>query len=213
MKDFLDHINKLDLNLNLLNLIKENNECILSINKKIVMQYFCNKDVISTDFSLEKELSYGKCILSGLGMGILTNFLLKNEKIKKVIVYEINNDVIKLYKMLNVENSKLTIFEGNTIYADSKDKNTINFEVQKIMYYYKEEVEKNKCKPNDFLIVTPFTKKNPLVEALHLEIREFWKNYYKSDNYVHYSVFHKSEDGTTIDLDESTNSTRISRSR
>ena len=109
MKDFLDHINKLDLNLNLLNLIKENNECILSINKKIVMQYFCNKDVISTDFSLEKELSYGKCILSGLGMGILTNFLLKNEKIKKVIVFEINNDVIKLYKMLNVENSKLKI--------------------------------------------------------------------------------------------------------
>lgn len=109
----------------------------------------------------------------------------------------------------DVENSKLTIFEGNTIYADSKEKNTINLEVQKIMYYYKEEVEKNKCKPNDFLIVTPFTKKNPLVEALHLEIREFWKNYYKSDNYVHYSVFHKSEDGTTIDLDESTNSTRI----
>lgn len=109
----------------------------------------------------------------------------------------------------DVENSKLTIFEGKTIYANSKDKNTINNEVQKIMYYYKEEVEKNNCKPKDFLIVTPFTKKNPLIEALHLEIREYWKNYYKSDNYIHYSVFHKSEDGTTIDLDESRNSTRI----
>ena len=105
--------------------------------------------------------------------------------------------------------SKLTIFPGNTIYADSKDKNKINTEVQKIMYYFKKEVDENKCKPNDFLIVTPFTKKNPLIEALHLEIRDFWKKYYNSDKYEHYSVFHKSEDGTTIDLDESKESTRI----
>lgn len=107
------------------------------------------------------------------------------------------------------EFSKLTIFSGNTIYADSKDKNKINTEVQKIMYYFKKEVVENKCKPKDFLIVTPFTKKNPLIEALHLEIREFWKNHYNSDKYEHYSVFHKSEDGTTIDLDESKESTRI----
>lgn len=109
----------------------------------------------------------------------------------------------------NDENSKLTIFPGNTIYADAIDKNKINTEVHKIMRYYKEEVEKNKCKPNDFLIVTPFTKKNPLIDALHLEIREFWKKYNNSDKYEHYSVFHKSEDGTTIDLDESKESTRI----
>ena len=107
------------------------------------------------------------------------------------------------------EISKLTIFHGNTIYANSKDKNAINTEVQKIMYYFKKEVNEKKCKPNDFLIVTPFTKKNPLIEALHLEIREFWKNHYNSDKYEHYSVFHKSEDGTTIDLDESKKSTRI----
>lgn len=105
--------------------------------------------------------------------------------------------------------SNLIIFNGKTIYATEKDKCSINIEVQHIMDYYKEEVEKNKMKPNDFLIVTPFTKKNPLVEALHLEIREFWKQYYKSEEYTQYSVFHKSEDGSTIDLDESDDATRI----
>jgi hypothetical protein len=105
--------------------------------------------------------------------------------------------------------SKLVIFEGNTIYATDKNKCKINIEVQNIMNYYREEVEINKCKPNDFLIVIPFTKKNPLIEALHLEIREFWKEYYKTNEYTQYSVFHKSEDGSTIDLNESKDATRI----
>lgn len=111
----------------------------------------------------------------------------------------------------NGENSKLKLFEGKTIYADGKDKISINVEVQNIMNYFEEEVVNNKYNPNDFLIVTPFTKKNPLVEALHREIRQFWKNYYKTDKYNdhNYCIFHKSEDGTTIDLDESKNSTRI----
>lgn len=109
----------------------------------------------------------------------------------------------------NGKKSNMTIFYGKTIYATDKDKCSINNEVQHIMNYYKEEVEKNKMKPNDFLIVTPFTKKNPLVEALYLKIREFWKQHYESEEYTQYSVFHKSEDGSTIDLVESDNATRI----
>ena len=109
----------------------------------------------------------------------------------------------------NDKNSDLIIFDGKTIYANEKNKCTINIEVQRIMEYYKFEVIKNNCKPNDFLIVTPFTKKNTLVEALHLEIREFWKQYYGAEEYVQFSVFHKSEDGNTIDLDESIDATRI----
>lgn len=105
--------------------------------------------------------------------------------------------------------SELVVFSGKTIHATDKDKCSINIEVQQIMNYYKEEVDKHKCKPNDFLIVTPFTKKNPLVEALHLEIRDFWKQYYKSEEYIQYSIFHKSEDGSTIDLYESKDATRI----
>jgi hypothetical protein len=107
------------------------------------------------------------------------------------------------------KNSSLIIFEGKTIYANSEDKCGINIEVQTIMNFYKDEVKNNNCKPEDFLIVTPFTKKNPLVEALHLEIRDFWKDFYKNNKYEHYSIFHKSEDGSTIDLDESKYSTRI----
>jgi superfamily I DNA and/or RNA helicase len=67
--------------------------------------------------------------------------------------------------------SDLVIFPGSTIYATDTDKNKINTEVQNIMKYYRQEVELNNCKPNDFLIVTPFTKQNPLIETLNLEIR------------------------------------------
>ena len=109
----------------------------------------------------------------------------------------------------NGEKSDFIIFYGKSINVTEKNKCAINIEVQHIMTYYKEEVEKNEMKPNDFLIVTPFTKKNPLVEALHLEIREFWKQYYKTEEYIQFSVFHKSEDGSTIDLDESDKATRI----
>jgi hypothetical protein len=42
--------------------------------------------------------------------------------------------------------------------------------VEDIMKYYNNEVLQNNYKPNDFLIVTPFTTKNPLVNALEIAI-------------------------------------------
>jgi len=67
----------------------------------------------------------------------------------------------------------------------------------------------NTRKPNSFLIVTPFVKQNPLVEALHDSIREYWRRKNPSKHYAKYSVFHKSSDGTVIDLSESDDCTRI----
>lgn len=119
----------------------------------------------------------------------------------KIEKHEANND--------DGLDSSLVIFGGNTIYASSKENEEINYEVNEIMKYYEDEVKINGCKPNDFLIITPTTKRNPLIEALHTRIREFWKDYYKHDEYKQYSVFHKSEDGNTIDLDESNDATRI----
>ena len=99
------------------------------------------------------------------------------------------------------------IFSGLAIFPrDGPDK--INKEVDEIMKYYKKEVNENKRRPNDFLIVTPFVKQNPLVEAVHQHIREFWEKK-EGDEYKCYSVFHRSQEGTSIDLSESKDATRI----
>ena len=105
----------------------------------------------------------------------------------------------------------LKVFGGKTVYADSTDKEFINHEVNEIMKHYIHEVETNRRRPNDFLIVTPFVQKNPLVEALHQAIRDYWVVQDTSHNsqYKHYSCFHKSQEGTSIDLSESEDCTRI----
>jgi competence CoiA-like predicted nuclease len=109
----------------------------------------------------------------------------------------------------------IIIFEGEIVYNKQKDENHINKEIDIIMKYYEEEVKNFKRKPEDFLIVTPFTQSNPLVDALQLSINIFWKEKYEQekyeqeDHYKRYAVFHKSEDGSSIDLTESIYSTRI----
>jgi 16S rRNA A1518/A1519 N6-dimethyltransferase RsmA/KsgA/DIM1 with predicted DNA glycosylase/AP lyase activity len=109
VKCFLDNVNELHLKLNSLDLIKKNNNCYLFTHRELRMTYNCETQEQVKEFLLEEKLSYGKCILSGLGMGILTNILLKKKTVKEVIVYEINEDVIKLYQILNPKNLKLKI--------------------------------------------------------------------------------------------------------
>jgi hypothetical protein len=119
---------------------------------------------------------------------------------------------INPYKQNDItDNTPYTFFEGNTIYTSDPDNNKINIEIDNIMKYFKNEVEEKNRKPNDFLIITPFTKNNPLVDALQLAIDIFWKDKIgnEDDDYTRYAIFHKSEEGTSIDLDESKNSTRI----
>lgn len=126
----------------------------------------------------------------------------------------------------------ITIFQGNCIYSsDASDKDKINIEVEKIMEHFKKAVDTYNYLPEDFLIITPFTHKNPLVDAIQLSINIYWNkkistdlnyinnvlknhNYWKScinntDNYYNYAVFHKSELGNSINLKDSEYSTRI----
>ena len=106
-------------------------------------------------------------------------------------------------------NTGIFTFYGKEVRATDTDESIINSEIYQIMEYYTREVSENGCVPKDFLIITAFTKKNPLVEALNLSIRDFWKRKYNTKTYEHYSIFHKSEDGSSIKLEESENSTRI----
>ena len=90
------------------------------------------------------------------------------------------------------------------------DEISIIIDVEQIMTLFSKEVENNNRIPSDFLIVTPFTKMNPLVNALELRINLFWKQKYIDNNTdQQYVFFHKSEDGTSINLDESKDATRI----
>jgi len=127
------------------------------------------------------------------------------------------------HKIVERDDSALTIYSGKTIYADqSIECEEVITAVSNTMEYYKHEVETNNCYPEDFLIVTPFTKKNPLVEALQLAINEYWKENmekYKHSNefwrnidttkYNRYAVFHKSEDMGSINLAQSEHATRM----
>ena len=103
----------------------------------------------------------------------------------------------------------LELFEGVNVYANDTDKNKINKEVEKILKFYDNEVQQNNYKPNDFLIVTPFTNKNPLVNALETAIETYWINKNNNNSYERYAVFHKSEEGNSINLADSEKSTRI----
>jgi len=107
------------------------------------------------------------------------------------------------------DNKHVVIFQGNNIYASDTDENKINSEVESIMKYYDNEVLINNYKPNDFLIITPFTTKNPLINALEIAIEVYWTKKYNNDIYKRYAVFHKSEEGNSINLTESENATRI----
>lgn len=110
----------------------------------------------------------------------------------------------------DVGTDPLHFFYGEPIYQeDAVDK--ISKEIEKIMAQFINEVVTNNRQPNDFLIVTPFTTNNPLVDALQGYIDTYWKERLGADrdDYFRYAIFHKSEEGTSINLEESKDSTRI----
>ena len=109
MKNLLDKVNFLVLELNSLQLLKENNSCVLNIQGVTKMTYNCKTKEQIKEFLLESKLAHGTCVLSGLGMGLLTNILLEKKEVEKLIVYEINKDVIELNEILGLKNKKLII--------------------------------------------------------------------------------------------------------
>ena len=124
----------------------------------------------------------------------------------------------------------LRVFTGSKIYGNQlEDDENVLEAAEEIMKLFKEEVETNNRIPEDFLIVTPFTQKNPLVEALQIALNLYWKDlmenntnyienvkskndYWKNVNttqYIRYAIFHKSQDGCSINTNESNHATRM----
>jgi hypothetical protein len=88
--------------------------------------------------------------------------------------------------------------------------------VDRIIYMMEKEVRENGYVPENFLIVLPFVSNNPLADMLEIAIDQFWIRtlipYWKShqvQDYYRYCIFHKSEEGSSINLDESARSTRM----
>ena len=107
--------------------------------------------------------------------------------------------------------SNVFVFKGNPIYENTETK-VLNKEIEFIMDFYKKEVEKNNYKPNNFLFVTPCVRKNLLANMLQEKINIYWEKKYKDlDEYKYksYCIFHTSEKGESIDLNESEELTRI----
>jgi len=125
----------------------------------------------------------------------------KNYSLPEIVPYKIDTNTI--------EEKVIQIFIGENIYANENDEFKLNKEVEKIMEYYDKEVIDNNYNPNDFLFITPFTSKNPLVNAIETAINMYWNEKKNNNDFQRFAIFHKSEDGTSIDLDESKDSTRI----
>lgn len=79
--------------------------------------------------------------------------------------------------------------------------------LQNIMKTYIKEAENRQ--PEDFLIISPFVKKNDLVMALENEIQRYWSARYKDGPFKNYVFLHVSEEYGSIDLSESEKATRI----
>lgn len=135
---------------------------------------------------------------------------------------------IKPYEEYDGEETNPLIFFTSKKFIDSTNKTAVMEEriieeVKQIMEHYENEVNEKNRYPEDFLVVTTFTKQNPVVDALLLAINIFWKNKFTNeveymkrwknditaDEYYRYAIFHKSEEGASIDLSESEYSTRI----
>lgn len=121
------------------------------------------------------------------------------------------------YNLPQIENQKkktniksIDFFKGVWIDPNMPSHDNVDLEADKIMEKYRYEVNSHNRKPSDFLFVTPFVNKNPLLDEVNTKIREFWREKCNDNtDYIKYSIFHKSENGTSIDLTQSTNSTRI----
>jgi hypothetical protein len=132
----------------------------------------------------------------------LIKFINKNIDFKfwnlnEITSYKNTNETQKTYEIIKLKKS----------YDNDNNKKNLNIDIKTIMNSYKKEVKENNRKPNDFLIITPFTTSNYFIEALERAIQTFWIDELKKNE--RYVIFHKSQEGGSIDIDESNDATRM----
>ena len=98
-----------------------------------------------------------------------------------------------------------TIFELGSLYRTDLD--DMYKVIHTILGYMNTEIATYNYLPNNFMFIFPILKKNTFAQILYLELDKFWKERLSSNE--KYVYLHKSEPGTTINLKESVNATRI----
>jgi hypothetical protein len=97
------------------------------------------------------------------------------------------------------------------IETKNKDDDIDKIYCNEIMNIYEQEIN-NGYKKEDILIITPIVSKGPgnkIMIELETRIRQYWNNILDDNQYKEYAKFHKSEEGSSIDLKESKESTRL----
>lgn len=117
---------------------------------------------------------------------------------------------IKPINQLKPENESLEVLPSPCIYAGEPKKIKIEKYIDLILKKVEIEVERYDYKPEDFLFVFPIMKKNVLAVELETKLNEYWiKKSKNNDEYKHYAVLHKHEEGQVIDTSLSDEASRI----
>jgi hypothetical protein len=96
----------------------------LTVNGQRWFRYNYKYHTAVKEFNSSYDVAYGHCVLSGLGLGVLPALLLQKPEVKNITVYEINEDVVKLNKIVGfVDLNKITVInksieEVNNIKCD-----------------------------------------------------------------------------------------------
>lgn len=122
----------------------------------------------------------GKVGIIGLGLGYITQEILKKEKVSKVIVYETNKDIIDIYYKNFGENPKLIIlnedgFKGKSDNFDSFIVDIYNYNIEdRVVDDYKILNKVHKIEEYYFFGFEHFLLSCPTSEIAFVYVPEYW---------------------------------------
>lgn len=148
----------------------------------------------------------GKVGVLGLGLGYFTQEILKKDEVTEVVVYELYNEVIELYKRNFGDNPKLRIVQGDGFKAEAEE---FDFFFTDIYQYnltldvvndYKELNNLHKIDEYSFWAIEHFLLSCPLHELVWVYIPENWMEM-SQDLFIKFSQSDYLEDFVQIKED------------
>lgn len=124
-------------------------------------------------------------------------------------------------------NTNPVIFNIPKIYNDDYKYDKIDKVINKILNYVSNEINENNYLPENFMFIFPMLSYNAFSSQLETSLQNFWYEKFKDDKYINkilihnkywkdkyenynrHAFIHKSEEGKSINLEESEHCTRI----
>ena len=94
--------------------VKEIDEIVLKKKNELIMKL--NEKEIQGTYNIIKN-AYGKVGIVGLGLGYSVQEIINNPRVDSIIVYELSNEIIDIYKNNFMDNPKVTIIHGDAFKA------------------------------------------------------------------------------------------------